>query len=352
MSHPKIRPLPTELRLKAEEELGESPERIDTDLQALKEWITQLDYMKIRTDDQFLIGFLRSSKYSIERCKDKLELYYRRKVIAPEIFPVGKATNPKILEILRLGVAIPFPLFEHPTAPKVVLIRAGMYDPSLVHISEVFQMAMMMNEMLLLEDDNYVVSGLLNIVDMRGIKAMHLAHFTPRMIEKILYVTQEALPIRQRGFHFLNLPLGFNAAFTLFKNLFNARNAARTKDSNFVVSWLNLFAFYKRLKFTSLQLEVHGNDVEKLFKFIPKSMFPTEYGGEAYSIADVISYWEKKFETYQDYFIDDEIYGIDESKADKTKVKSTPHHGAKGTFRSMSIDWDALDIKQLKKIFK
>lgn len=232
-----IRPLSTELKLKAEQDIGESQERIENDLQELKSWISQLDYIKIRTEDQFLISFLRSSKYDIDRTKEKLDLYYRRKVVAPEVFPPGKATNPKVLEILRLGIAIPFPHLESPTASKVVLIRAGMFNPSEIHISEVFQMAMMMNEILLLEDDNFVVSGLVNIIDMRGIRAMHLAQFTPKMIEKTLYITQEALPIRQRGFHFLNLPLGFNTAFTLFKSLFNAKNAARLKDSNFVVSF-------------------------------------------------------------------------------------------------------------------
>lgn len=236
MTEFKIRPLSTELKLKAEQELGENHERIETDMQALNEWISHLDYIKIRTDDQFLISFLRSSKYSIERAKEKLELYYQRKIVAPEVFPLGKATNPKIMDILRLGVAVPFPHLEDPTSPKIVLIRAGVFNPSEVHISEVFQMAMMMNEILLLEDDNFVVSGLINIIDMRGIRAMHLTQFTPRMIEKILFLTQEALPIRQRGFHFLNLPLGFNTAFTLFKSLFNSRNSARSKDSNFVVS--------------------------------------------------------------------------------------------------------------------
>lgn len=235
MSQLNIRPLPTLLKLKAEQDFGESHERIESDLQTLKTWISQLNDMKIRTDDQFLVGFLRSSKYSIERTKDKLETYYRRKLVAPEVFPAGKAKDPKILDILRLGVAVPFPALETPTSPRIVLIRAGAYNPSEVHISEVFQMAMMMNEILLLEDDNYVVSGLINIVDMSGIRTMHLTQFTPRMIEKIMFLTQEALPIRQRGFHFVNLPLGFNTAFTLFKSLFNARNAVRAKDSNFVV---------------------------------------------------------------------------------------------------------------------
>lgn len=111
------------------------------------------------------------------------------------------------------------------------MIRAGIFNPSEIHITEIFQMAVMMNEILMMEDDNYVVSGLVNVVDMKGIKAMHFAQFTPRVIEKILFVTQEALPSRQRGFHFLNLPLGFNAALTLFKNLFNAKNQSRTNQS-------------------------------------------------------------------------------------------------------------------------
>jgi len=314
MKTKEIRPLTTELKLKAQAELGESAERIEQDMAQLKDWVTKIDYIKCRDNDQFLIAFLRGSKYSVEKAKHKLELYYKRKITAPEMFSKGKATNPRIIDILRLGVAVPFPSVESPDAPRIVLVRAGAFNPSEIHISEIFQMAVMMNEIMMLEDDNYVVAGLVNIIDMKGVRATHFAQFTPRTIEKILFVTQEALPSRQRGFHFLNLPLGFNTALTLFKNLFNSRNALRA----------NLF------------IELHGNDLNKLQEFVEPKYFPTEYGGNDYAIADIIKQWEAKFEKYQDYFTEDEKYGYVGDAADLKKKDEKSD--LRGAFRSLSID--------------
>lgn len=57
-------------------------------------------------------------------------------------------------------ISIPLPELEHPTAPRVIIIRACHYDPSDIHITEIFQMATIMYQILLMEDDNFVISGL------------------------------------------------------------------------------------------------------------------------------------------------------------------------------------------------
>lgn len=36
--------------------------------------------------------------------------------------------DPKILEIIRLGIGLPLPLTERPDSERVILIRPGAYD--------------------------------------------------------------------------------------------------------------------------------------------------------------------------------------------------------------------------------
>lgn len=98
-----VRPLNTALKLKTQDELNETTDKIAQDLHIFREWLSKTHHMKSRTDDQFLIAFLRGSKYNFDKAKKKLDLYYKRKIVAPEIFPPGKATNPKIIDVLRLG---------------------------------------------------------------------------------------------------------------------------------------------------------------------------------------------------------------------------------------------------------
>lgn len=56
---PNIRPINSELALKAAVELHEVPERIDADIATLREWIRKSPHLISRTDDQFLVTFLR-----------------------------------------------------------------------------------------------------------------------------------------------------------------------------------------------------------------------------------------------------------------------------------------------------
>lgn len=91
----KIKPLNAELQMIAIEELGEVPARIAEDLQALKDWIRKEPHLRARTDDQFLIQFLRGSKYSLEKAKDKLDQFYALKTKYPELFSVTNVDDPK-----------------------------------------------------------------------------------------------------------------------------------------------------------------------------------------------------------------------------------------------------------------
>lgn len=57
----------------------------------------------ISAADQWLIAFLRGSKYSLEKCKEKIEMYYTCKTVVPEFFENRDPLGPRIQEILKLG---------------------------------------------------------------------------------------------------------------------------------------------------------------------------------------------------------------------------------------------------------
>lgn len=71
-----VRPLSPDLAALAKRELNETPERLVSDLLSLKEWIKQSPHLRVRTDDQFLVTFLRGCKFSLDKAKQKFDLYY------------------------------------------------------------------------------------------------------------------------------------------------------------------------------------------------------------------------------------------------------------------------------------
>ncbi|KOB65226.1 Uncharacterized protein OBRU01_23028, partial [Operophtera brumata] len=124
-----IRPLCPELERKAKLELNETPRKLEEGIQHLKEWIARQPHLRARTDDQWLAAFLRGCKHSLEKAKEKIDLYYSLKVIIPEMTSFNYA-DPKFTELAKLGIAVILPTRAKPTDPRVVLVRASQYDPS------------------------------------------------------------------------------------------------------------------------------------------------------------------------------------------------------------------------------
>lgn len=103
MKTPAIRPLSEELANTAKNELNENPKKIVDDLEALRSWMAKQQHINGRTDDQFLIAFLRGCKYSLERAKEKIDMYYTVRTAIPEFFSARDVHLPKMQAIMELG---------------------------------------------------------------------------------------------------------------------------------------------------------------------------------------------------------------------------------------------------------
>lgn len=103
MKMPDIRPLCPALSKIAAEELNEKPERIQNDLDILREWIIKTPHLRARIDDQFLVTFLRGCKYSLERAKQKLDTFYTVRTLIPELIKNRDPMNERLQAMIRLG---------------------------------------------------------------------------------------------------------------------------------------------------------------------------------------------------------------------------------------------------------
>lgn len=98
-----IRPLNPELQVVAREELNEDKEKLEEALTLMRAWIEQSPHLKARTDDQFLIAFLRGCKYSLEKTKQKLDMYYTLRTHIPELMLDRDPLDQKLHAIIKLG---------------------------------------------------------------------------------------------------------------------------------------------------------------------------------------------------------------------------------------------------------
>lgn len=222
-----IRPVCAELAEKAKNELNEVPTRIAEDLLALKEWIAKQPHLKSRTDDQFLTTFLRGSKFSLERAKEKLDLFYTVRTAITELFTDRDPTKSPIAEVIKCGVFIPLPKTTAPDAPRIILIRPGAYDAHKFTIQQVMKVSYMIMDILTIEDDNLVIAGQMGVLDLSNVSMTHFLQMTPSFVKKMTMLGQESSPFRQKGFHYVHTPPSFETIFNLFKSFMNEKNKSR-----------------------------------------------------------------------------------------------------------------------------
>jgi hypothetical protein len=98
-----VRQISPELQKKAIEQLNENPALIASEIEELKEWIRQTPHLNARTDDQFLLTFLRGTKHDVAKTKAKIEMFYTCRTALPEIMANRDPLNPKLQEIIRMG---------------------------------------------------------------------------------------------------------------------------------------------------------------------------------------------------------------------------------------------------------
>ncbi|KAG6446334.1 alpha-tocopherol transfer protein-like [Manduca sexta] len=305
-----IRELPSDLAKIAKEELNEKPKRTKDDVKHLKDWIAKQPHLNARTDDQWLVAMLRGCKFSLERVKQKLDLYYTLRTTAPEVTLRILPTEDKFVEFFKLGSCLVLPKPKNKLFPRVILIRAGVYDPEKNSVADIMCVLYYLVQIAIIEDDVASVLGTKIMVDYQGVTMNHFVQATPGLLKKMVSVCQDSMPLRLKGSHHTNLPSGVEKIFTLISGFLNEKAKQR--------------------------LKIHKTPAD-LMEHIPKEIVPTEYGGDGGPLVDIIEYWVSKIKEYQDWMRQEVKFGTDESKrAGKPMVKEMA--GLDGSFRKLEID--------------
>ncbi|KAM7342325.1 retinol-binding protein pinta-like [Cochliomyia hominivorax] len=307
-----IRPLPPCLQKVAIEELNEDPNRIESDLETLKTWIKQQPHLRARLDDQFILAFLRGCKYSLEKAKSKIDKYYMLKSKFPEYFALRDIDEPKIREIVRLGVGVALPIPLNETGPRIVFVRNGIYDPNKYEFKDIMRVAQAFNDILMWEDDYAIVNGFVHIADLKELTKEHFFQMNPNMMKKLAVYSEDAMPLRPKSSHIINAPSIFESLFNIFKPLMSEKQLNR--------------------------MTIYGSNPEKLYEKVPLKYWPKEYGGENGSISELTKEWEEKFFSYRDYFLEDTKYGTDEHLRPGKPIDFESLFGLEGSFRKLNVD--------------
>ncbi|XP_076029003.1 alpha-tocopherol transfer protein-like isoform X3 [Oratosquilla oratoria] len=205
--------LSPELLDQACRELGESPSRRQDDIEAIRQWLLKQPHITARLDDWTILRFLRGCKFSLERTKEKLDMFYTCRTAVPEWFKNRDPLDPKTKQILDLG------------------------------------------DLMLEEDEQQTVAGFVQILDLADVTAAHGLQMSPALVKKAMTVWQDCYPTRPKGINYINTPPGFETIFNLFKSFMKEKMKKRVH-----VHGSDLESLYKQVPRDILPIEYGGTN--------------------------------------------------------------------------------------------
>uniref|UniRef100_A0A1I8Q142 CRAL-TRIO domain-containing protein n=1 Tax=Stomoxys calcitrans TaxID=35570 RepID=A0A1I8Q142_STOCA len=306
-----IKPLPEQLQKIAIEELKEIPSRLPEDLQALRTWIEQQPHLKARTNDQFLIQFLRGCKYSLVRAKEKIDLYFTLKTKYPQIFGLSDLDEEKFKHCFNLGCFTFLPRPLHDNGPRIVIIQIN-YSTAEASIEDIFYVTCPMYELALLNDPYAGIQGLVYVFDMGKMSFGHLLQASPNFFKQSVLYMEKSMPLRIRGIYFINAPVFAQHFFKLLLPLLSEKLRNR--------------------------VHILGSDITELTKHIPQVFLPEDVGGQNGQCSELTRNHYKMLQSYRDYFKENSQYGTDESLRPDKPLSLDDHFGVGGSFRILAVD--------------
>ncbi|XP_042230145.1 alpha-tocopherol transfer protein-like isoform X5 [Homarus americanus] len=303
--------LSEELQKRAKEEINEDPERRAEDIQHIRDWLKHQPHIKARTDDWTILRFLRGCKFSLQRTKEKLDMFYTCKSLCPEWYKNRDPQDKKMRAILELGLLLPLDGLSVRGA-RVVLARPTLRDPNTTDMNDSAWAILLMMEVLLAEDETVAITGVEMILDGSSMTLQHTAQMNLTILKKASTIMQEGYPMRPKGLNYINTPAAFDTVFNIFKTFMKEKMKRRT--------------------------HFHGSDLDSLHKEVPKEVLPVEYGGTNGTIEDIKKYWLQRVDARRDWLIEDEQYGVDESKRPGKAKTSADLFGIEGSFRKLNVD--------------
>ncbi|XP_014485794.1 PREDICTED: alpha-tocopherol transfer protein-like isoform X2 [Dinoponera quadriceps] len=259
-----------------EEELRKNPELKLSDIRILREWCEKQAHLP-KIQDVELAVFLHSNYYHIEPTKSTIENYYTCRTHAPELF-----SNRDIRKVKRLrdtfNVITNFQL-EAKTKEgySIIFSRLIDVDPTHFFYNESANANFMSYEEYLWTHGSTL--GQIFVSDVTGFAMGHMGRMNLVTMKKILYYVQNAMPMRLKGVHMINMSPMVEKMYNMMKPLI--------KDE-----LINLIHFHTSLQSAS--------------EYFPIEALPNELGGKAGTLEELKNAKLKKIENFQEWFLQDE----------------------------------------------
>ncbi|CAB1439659.1 unnamed protein product [Pleuronectes platessa] len=244
--------LSSETTEKARLELNENPDTLHQDIQQVRDMIvTRPDVGFLRTDDDFILRFLRARKFNQTETFRLLAQYFQFRQQNLDMFQSFKVDDSGIKRALMDG----FPgVLETPDqhGRKILILFASNWDQSRNSFIDILR-AILLSLEVLIENPELQINGFVLIIDWSNFSFKQASKLTPNILKLAIEGLQDSFPARFGGIHFVNQPWYIHAMYTIIKPFL--------KDK------------------TRKRIFLHGNNLNSLHQLIQPECLPSEFGG-------------------------------------------------------------------------
>ncbi|XP_039286268.1 alpha-tocopherol transfer protein-like [Nilaparvata lugens] len=249
----------------AKSELREDESGRAQALMQLREWIKKnYDIHHCRTDDSFLLRFLRVKKFSVPMAQTTILKYLNLRQTFPHLCMGLDFLNPSVKQLIESGYIFASPIRDS-QGRRVIIGIANNFNPY-KYSNEDMAKAHLVTYETLLEDEESQIMGFTHFGDLKGVSAAHITLWGPTEFATVIKWGEQSIPMRHKEIHLINVPAALRYVYDF----------ARTR-----------FSPKMRSRFT-----VHSSLEDCHTKLDPK-VLPKEYGG-VIPMSDMIDMWKKE----------------------------------------------------------
>ena len=112
-----------------------------------------------------------------------------------------------------------FPQTVQNNGPRIYMFRPGFLNLNQYRVFDLLRLYIMFTEFAFWDDDQACIHGVTVVGDFVNCTAAHFMQMTPSFLKKFATWVDQAMPLRIKGFHYINTPALFDPIFNLFKSV-------------------------------------------------------------------------------------------------------------------------------------
>ncbi|XP_049771585.1 clavesin-2-like [Schistocerca cancellata] len=234
---------------RAQHEVLEDPTKVEDNIYALRTLVQGEKGLYSRTDDIFLLAFLRARKHNVNEAFKLLKNFYKIKKAHPKQLECclpsekGYVYDMDVMTVLDQ---------KDNDGRIVVIMRFEKVDFKKIVVEECFRLTATVLSFCC-EDPHVQISGAVFIVDMTGYGLQHFLVATPSNLSLFVKMFQDSFPLRLKGIHVVNAPSLFSTVFALCKPFLKEKLRRR--------------------------IHIHGKNMSSLHDYVPFEILPKQLGG-------------------------------------------------------------------------